>query len=142
MKNEKPQNKQLPNEQHIRRVTKNSNQEATAEIEMKTIKKSKIITITKSEIITDNDLLDFITGNKITDINSLHRTRSLSTYSLKLSSSETSCDEQTSLDNIKNEKELSQEEKMKKFVKMVEKNIGKKEIEKNARIGKEIFKSL
>ena len=134
MKNEKPQNKQLPNEQHIRRVTKNSNQEATAEIEMKTI--------TKSEIITDNDLLDFITGNKITDINSLHRTRSLSTDSLKSSSSETSCDEQTSLDNIKNEKELSQEEKMKKFVKMVEKNIGKKEIEKNARIGKEIFKSL
>ena len=134
MKNEKPQNKQLPNEQHIRRVTKNSNQEATAEIEMKNI--------TKSEIITDNDLLDFITGNKITDINSLHRTRSLSTDSLKLSSSETSCDEQTSLDNIKNEKELSQEEKMKKFVKMVEKNIGKKEIEKNARIGKEIFKSL
>ena len=134
MKNEKPQNKQLPNEQHIRRVTKNSNQEATAEIEMKTI--------TKSKIITDNDLLDFITGNKITDINSLHRTRSLSTDSLKSSSSETSCDEQTSLDNIKNEKELSQEEKMKKFVKMVEKNIGKKEIEKNARIGKEIFKSL
>ena len=134
MKNEKPQNKQLPNEQHIRRVTKNSNQEATSEIEMKTI--------TKSKIITDNDLLDFITGNKITDINSLHRTRSLSTDSLKSSSSETSCDEQTSLDNIKNEKELSQEEKMKKFVKMVEKNIGKKEIEKNARIGKEIFKSL
>ena len=99
-------------------------------------------TITKSKIITDNDLLDFITGNKITDINSLHRTRSLSTDSLKSSSSETSCDEQTSLDNIKNEKELSQEEKMKKFVKMVEKNIGKKEIEKNARIGKEIFKSL
>ena len=134
MKNEKPQNKQLPNEQHIRRVTKNSNQEATSEIEMKTI--------TKSKIITDNDLLDFITGNKMTDINSLHRTRSLSTDSLKSSSSETSCDEQTSLDNIKNEKELSQEEKMKKFVKMVEKNIGKKEIEKNARIGKEIFKSL
>ena len=134
MKNEKPQNKQLPNEKHIRRVTKNSNQEATSEIEMKTI--------TKSKIITDNDLLDFITGNKITDINYLHRTRSLSTDSLKSSSSETSCDEQTSLDNIKNEKELSQEEKMKKFVKMVEKNIGKKEIEKNARIGKEIFKSL
>ena len=134
MKNEKPQNKQLPNEQHIRRVTKNSNQEATAEIEMKNI--------TKSEIITDNDLLDFITGNKITDINSLHRTRSLSTDILKSSSSETSCDEQTSLDNIKNEKKLPQEEKMKKFVKMVEKNIGKKEIEKNARIGKEIFKSL
>lgn len=134
MKNEKPQNKQLPNEQHIRRVTKNSNQEATAEIEMKTI--------TKSKIITDNDLLDFITGNKITDINSLHRTRSLSTDSLKSSSSETSCDEQTSLDNIKNEKELPQEEKMKKFVKMVEKHIGKEEIEKNARIGKEIFKSL
>ena len=129
MKNEK-----LQNEKHIRRVIKYSNQEATAEIEMKTI--------TKSKIITDNDLLDFITGNKITDINSLHRTRSLSTDSLKLSSSETSCDEQTSLDNIKNEKELSQEEKMKKFVKMVEKNIGKKEIEKNARIGKEIFKSL
>ena len=126
MKNEKPQNKQLPNEQHIRRVTKNSNQEATAEIEMKTITKSKIITA----------------GNKITDINSLHRTRSLSTDSLKLSSSETSCDEQTSLDNIKNEKKLPQEEKMKKFMKMVEKNIGKKEIEKNARIGKEIFKSL
>ena len=129
MKNEK-----LQNEKHIRRVIKYSNQEATAEIEMKTI--------TKSKIITDNDLLDFITGNKITDINSLHRTRSLSTDSLKSSSSETSCDEQTSLDNIKNEKELPQEEKMKKFMKMVEKNIGKKEIEKNARIGKEIFKSL
>ena len=97
MKNEKPQNKQLPNEQHIRRVTKNSNQEATAEIEMKNI--------TKAEIITDNDLLDFITGNKITDINSLHRTRSLSTDILKSSSSETSCDGKTSLDNIKNEKE-------------------------------------
>ncbi len=134
MKNEKLQNEKLQNEKHIRRVIKYSNQEATAEIEMKTI--------TKSKIITDNDLLDFITGNKITDINSLHRTRSLSTDSLKSSSSETSCDEQTSLDNIKNEKELSQEEKMKKFVKMVEKNIGKKEIEKNARIGKEIFKSL
>ena len=129
MKNEK-----LQNEKHIRRVIKYSNQEATAEIEMKTI--------TKSKIITDNDLLDFITGNKITDINSLHRTRSLSTDSLKSSSSETSCDEQTSLDNIKNEKELSQKKKMEKFVKMVEKNIGKKEIEKNARIGKEIFKSL
>ena len=129
MKNEK-----LQNEKHIRRVIKYSNQEATAEIEMKTI--------TKSKIITDNDLLDFITGNKMTDINSLHRTRSLSTDSLKSSSSETSCDEQTSLDNIKNEKELSQKKKMEKFVKMVEKNIGKKEIEKNARIGKEIFKSL
>ena len=134
LQNEKLQNEKLQNEKHIRRVIKYSNQEATAEIEMKTI--------TKSKIITDNDLLDFITGNKITDINSLHRTRSLSTDSLKSSSSETSCDEQTSLDNIKNEKELSQEEKMKKFVKMVEKNIGKKEIEKNARIGKEIFKSL
>ena len=57
-------------------------------------------------------------------------------------SSETSCDEQTSLDNIKNKKELSQKKKMEKFVKMVEKHIGKEEIEKNARIGKEIFKSL
>lgn len=75
-------------------------------------------------------------------INSLPRSRSLSTDSLKSSSSETSCDEQTSLDNIKNEKELPQEEKMKKFMKMVAKNIGKEEIEKNARIGREIFKSL
>lgn len=117
-----------------RRVIKNSNQETTAGIEMKTI--------TKSKIIPNNDFLDFITGNKIIDINSLHRTRSLSTDSLKSSSSETSCDEQTTPDNTKSEKELIQEKKMKKFTEMVENNINKEEIKKNAGIGKEVFQSV
>lgn len=124
----------MQNDKHVRRVIKNSNKEATVEIEMKTI--------TKSKIITNNDFLDFITGNKIIDINSLHRTRSLSTDSLKSSSSETSCDEQTTPDNTKSEKELFQEEKMQKFKEMVEENIKKEKIKKNAGIGKEVFQSV
>lgn len=110
----------MPKKKQIRRVIKNSNQEATVGIEMKS--KNNITTSKKSKIITSDEFLDCITGNKIIDINSLPRSRSLSTDSLKSSSSEVSYDKQTRLDNIKNEKELFQEEKMKRFMDMVTKN--------------------
>ena len=123
----------MPKKKQIRRVIKNSNQEATAvEIEITAdaiIPKrpesmacedlsmySKII---PSTVLSDTSSYSSINRNSI---NSLPRSRSLSTDSLKSSSSEVSYDKQTRLDNIKNEKELFQEEKMKRFMDMVTKN--------------------
>lgn len=112
----------MPKKKQIRRVIKNSNQEATVGIEMKS--KNNITTSKKLKIIISDEFLDCITGNKIIDINSLPRSRALSTDSLKSSSSEASYDKQTRLDNIKNEKELSQKNKMESFMERVEKDIG------------------
>ncbi len=112
----------MPKKKQIRRVIKNSNQEATVGIEMKS--KNNITTSKKSKIIISDEFLDCITGNKIIDINSLPRSRSLSTDSLKSSSSETSYDKQTTPDNTKSKKELSQEEKMRRFIKRVEEDTG------------------
>lgn len=125
----------MPKKKQIRRVIKNSNQEATAvEIEITAdavIPKrpesmacedlsmySKII---PSTVLSDTSSYSSINRNSI---NSLPRSRALSTDSLKSSSSEASYDKQTRLDNIKNEKELSQKNKMESFMERVEKDIG------------------
>ena len=139
----------MPKKKQIRRVIKNSNQEATVGIEMT----ADAVIPKRPEAMTCEDLSMYLkrTPSPISSktssyslinknsINSLPRSRALSTDSLKSSSSEGSYGKQTTPDNTKSKKELSQEEKMKSFVERIKKNAGEEEIEKNKGIGKKVF---
>lgn len=97
---------------------------------------SKII---PSTVLSDTSSYSSINRNSI---NSLPRSRALSTDSLKSSSSEVSYGKQTTPDNTKSKKELFQKEKMKSFVERIKRNAGEEEIEKNKGIGEEVFQSV